>query len=87
MMTLDDNTADTHPSAPEVAAPAPEPDYWEQRGCCIIRHTRTPRRKLFSPTDDVMNILALVDQLDVTRDFETTSTFEGEGVFRDVWDG
>eukprot|EP00959_Pyramimonas_sp_CCMP1952_P118737 2482189-Pyramimonas_sp.AAC.1 len=77
MMTLDDNTADTHPSAPEVAAPAPEPDYWEQRGYYIIRHIRTPRRKLFRPTDDVMNLPVPVDQLDVTRDFETTSTFEG----------
>eukprot|EP00959_Pyramimonas_sp_CCMP1952_P330839 6928123-Pyramimonas_sp.AAC.1 len=67
---MDDNTADTHPSAPEVAAPAPGPDYWEQRGYCIIRHIRTP-----------------LDQLDETRDFETTSTFEGEGVFRDVQDG
>eukprot|EP00959_Pyramimonas_sp_CCMP1952_P142163 2975514-Pyramimonas_sp.AAC.1 len=34
-----------------------------------------------------MNICVPVDQLDMTRDFETTSTFEGEGVFRDVWDG
>eukprot|EP00959_Pyramimonas_sp_CCMP1952_P419328 8783378-Pyramimonas_sp.AAC.1 len=34
-----------------------------------------------------MNILVPVDQLDVTRDFETTSTFDGESVFRDVWDG
>eukprot|EP00959_Pyramimonas_sp_CCMP1952_P427601 8955386-Pyramimonas_sp.AAC.1 len=82
-MTLDDNPAATHPSAPDVAAP--EPDYWGQRGYCNIRHIRTPRKKLFRPTDDVMNIPAPVDQLDVTRDFETTSTFEGEGVFRDVW--
>eukprot|EP00959_Pyramimonas_sp_CCMP1952_P212555 4447537-Pyramimonas_sp.AAC.1 len=34
-----------------------------------------------------MNIPVTVDQLDVTRDFETTSTFDGESVFRDVWDG
>eukprot|EP00959_Pyramimonas_sp_CCMP1952_P432524 9057372-Pyramimonas_sp.AAC.1 len=34
-----------------------------------------------------MNVPVFVDPLDVTRDFETTSTFEGEGVFRDVWDG
>eukprot|EP00959_Pyramimonas_sp_CCMP1952_P378463 7928176-Pyramimonas_sp.AAC.1 len=52
MMTMDDNLADTHPSASEVAAPAPEPHYREQRGCCVIRHIRTPRRKLFIPTDD-----------------------------------
>eukprot|EP00959_Pyramimonas_sp_CCMP1952_P346294 7252722-Pyramimonas_sp.AAC.1 len=44
MMTLDDNLAATQPSAPGVAAPAPEPDYWEQRGYCIIRHIRTRRR-------------------------------------------
>eukprot|EP00959_Pyramimonas_sp_CCMP1952_P036885 771648-Pyramimonas_sp.AAC.1 len=34
-----------------------------------------------------MNIPVPVDQLDVTRDFRTTSTFEGEIYFRDVWDG
>eukprot|EP00959_Pyramimonas_sp_CCMP1952_P100048 2092083-Pyramimonas_sp.AAC.1 len=56
MMTMDDNIADARPSASEVAAPAPEPDRWEQRGYCVIRHARTPRRKLFIPTDDVMNI-------------------------------
>eukprot|EP00959_Pyramimonas_sp_CCMP1952_P310882 6505953-Pyramimonas_sp.AAC.1 len=84
---MGDNIADTHPSASEDAAPAPEPGYWEQRGYCVIRHIRTPRRKLFIPTDDVMNIPVPVDQLDVTRDFETTSTFDGEGVFRDVLDG
>eukprot|EP00959_Pyramimonas_sp_CCMP1952_P245467 5130421-Pyramimonas_sp.AAC.1 len=33
-----------------------------------------------------MNIPVPVDQLDVTRDFETTSTFEGESDFRDVGD-
>eukprot|EP00959_Pyramimonas_sp_CCMP1952_P436227 9134893-Pyramimonas_sp.AAC.1 len=86
MMRMDDNIADTHPSAPEVAAPAPEPDYWEQRGYCVIQHIRTPRRKLFIPTDDVMNIPVPFDQLDVTRDFETTSTSDGESVFRYVWD-
>eukprot|EP00959_Pyramimonas_sp_CCMP1952_P456348 9473009-Pyramimonas_sp.AAC.1 len=45
-----------HPSAPEVAAPAPEPDYWGHRGYCIIRYIRAPRKKLFRPTDNVMNI-------------------------------
>eukprot|EP00959_Pyramimonas_sp_CCMP1952_P124293 2598536-Pyramimonas_sp.AAC.1 len=84
---MDDNPADTHPSASEVAATAPEPDYWERRGYCITRHIRTPRGKLFMPTEDVMNIPVPDDQLDVTRDFETTSTFEGEGVLRDVRDG
>eukprot|EP00959_Pyramimonas_sp_CCMP1952_P234716 4904171-Pyramimonas_sp.AAC.1 len=81
MIIPGDSHAATHPSAPDVAAPAPEPDCWEQRGNCA------PRKKLFRPTDDVMNMPIPVDQLDVTRDFETTSTFEGEGVFRDVWDG
>eukprot|EP00959_Pyramimonas_sp_CCMP1952_P474309 9503235-Pyramimonas_sp.AAC.1 len=52
MIMPDDSHAATHPSAPDIAAPAPEPDYWEQRGCCIIRHIRTPRKKLFRPTDD-----------------------------------
>ena len=75
------------PTAPEAAAPAPEPDYWEHRGHTIIRHIRTPRTKLFRPTDDVLSIPIPVDQIDVTRDIETTSTFQGEGNFRDVWDG
>eukprot|EP00959_Pyramimonas_sp_CCMP1952_P096476 2016581-Pyramimonas_sp.AAC.1 len=61
---MDDDIVDTHPSASEAAAPAPEPDYWEQRGYCVIRHIRTPRRKLFISTDDVMNIPVTVDQLD-----------------------
>eukprot|EP00959_Pyramimonas_sp_CCMP1952_P316132 6616543-Pyramimonas_sp.AAC.1 len=78
MMTTEDNAVDIQTSASEVAAPAPEPDYLEQRGYCVIRHIRTPRKKLFIPTDDVMNIPVPVDQLDVTRDFKTTSTFEGE---------
>eukprot|EP00959_Pyramimonas_sp_CCMP1952_P059131 1235079-Pyramimonas_sp.AAC.1 len=64
MMTTEDNTADIHASASEVAAPAPEPDCWEQRRYCVIRHIRTPRKKLFIPTDDVMNIPVPVDQLD-----------------------
>eukprot|EP00959_Pyramimonas_sp_CCMP1952_P011850 249810-Pyramimonas_sp.AAC.1 len=34
-----------------------------------------------------MNSPVPVDQLDVTRDFETFSTFEGESAFRGVWDG
>eukprot|EP00959_Pyramimonas_sp_CCMP1952_P079148 1654444-Pyramimonas_sp.AAC.1 len=84
---MDDNVADAPPSASETAAPAPEPDYWEQRGYCVIRHIRAPRRKLFIPADDVMNIPVPADQLNVTRDFETTFTFDGESVFRDVWDG
>eukprot|EP00959_Pyramimonas_sp_CCMP1952_P350217 7337547-Pyramimonas_sp.AAC.1 len=61
---MDDNIADAPPSASEAAAPAPEPDDWGQRGYCVIRRIRTPRRKLFIPTDDVMNIPVPVDQLD-----------------------
>eukprot|EP00959_Pyramimonas_sp_CCMP1952_P082255 1718707-Pyramimonas_sp.AAC.1 len=45
MMTMGDTIAETHRSASEVAAPAPEPDYWEQREYCVIRHIRTPRKK------------------------------------------
>ena len=62
------------PTAPDAAAPAPELDYWEQRGHTIIRHIRQPRTILFRPNYDVLNIPVPVDQIDVTRDFETTST-------------
>ena len=75
------------PEAEEPAAVPPQKDYWELRGNTIIRHIKVPRTQLFRPTDDLEGIPVPPDQIDVTRDFETTSSFQGEGIFRDVWDG
>ena len=66
------------PEAAEPAAAAPQQDYWELRGDIIIRHIQVPLTQLFRPTDDLEGIPVPVDRIDVTRDFETTSSFEGE---------
>eukprot|EP00959_Pyramimonas_sp_CCMP1952_P067615 1411406-Pyramimonas_sp.AAC.1 len=75
---MDDNPADTHPSASEVAAPAPA----RLLGTAWILHhlTHPYSARRYAHT-------VPVEQLNVTRDLETTSNFEGIGVFRDVWDG
>ena len=72
----------------EEEKPAVHPDTWELRGMLIVRVHRTPRLKLFVPTEDPEDPPPIpIDEIDVCRSTTTSSEMQNEKRIEDVWYG
>ena len=70
----------------EIEEPTAPADTWEQRGMLIVRVHRTPRLKLFVPTEVPEDPPPIpLDETDVCRNTKTSSEMQNEKRIEDVW--